>query len=84
MPIDSSDERFLNRAIEATIRIALVAALVVWCFTIVRPFVGPVHRIDRDTSGALAFALTPAARRTLRSLFRSHSIERRYGRHSPN
>jgi 23S rRNA pseudouridine1911/1915/1917 synthase len=43
-----------------------------------RPFVGPVHRIDRDTSGALAFALTPAARRTLRSLFRSHSIERRY------
>ncbi len=43
-----------------------------------RPFVGLVHRIDRDTSGALAFALTPAVRRTLRSLFRAHHIERRY------
>ena len=27
-----------------------------------RPYVGVVHRLDRDTSGALAFALTPAAR----------------------
>ncbi len=42
MPIDPTDERFVNRAIEATIRISLVAALVAWCFTIVRPFVGPV------------------------------------------
>jgi len=40
--------------------------------------VGVVHRLDRDTSGALAFALTPAAREGLRALFRSHRIERRY------
>lgn len=43
-----------------------------------RPYVGVVHRIDRDTSGALAFALTPEARRRLRDLFRAHDIERRY------
>jgi 23S rRNA pseudouridine1911/1915/1917 synthase len=42
------------------------------------PYVGVVHRLDRDTSGALAFALTPAARAGLRDLFRAHRIERRY------
>jgi 23S rRNA pseudouridine1911/1915/1917 synthase len=42
------------------------------------PYVGVVHRIDRDTSGALAFALSPAARPALRALFREHRIERRY------
>jgi 23S rRNA pseudouridine1911/1915/1917 synthase len=42
------------------------------------PYVGVVHRIDRDTSGALAFALSEAARRALRRLFREHRIERRY------
>jgi 23S rRNA pseudouridine1911/1915/1917 synthase len=43
-----------------------------------KPYVGVVHRIDRDTSGALAFALSPAARPPLRALFREHRIERRY------
>lgn len=43
-----------------------------------RPYVGVVHRLDRDTSGALAFALSPAARDALRALFRAHRIERRY------
>jgi 23S rRNA pseudouridine1911/1915/1917 synthase len=43
-----------------------------------RPYVGVVHRLDRDTSGALAFALDPATRDALRSLFRHHRIERRY------
>jgi 23S rRNA pseudouridine1911/1915/1917 synthase len=43
-----------------------------------RPYVGVVHRIDRDTSGAVAFALTPASRAALRELFREHRIERRY------
>jgi 23S rRNA pseudouridine1911/1915/1917 synthase len=42
------------------------------------PYVGVVHRIDRDTSGALAFALSPAARPGLRALFREHRIERHY------
>jgi len=42
------------------------------------PFVGVVHRIDRDTSGAVAFALTQEARQALRALFREHRIERRY------
>jgi 23S rRNA pseudouridine1911/1915/1917 synthase len=40
--------------------------------------VGVVHRLDRDTSGALAFALHPKARQALRELFRAHRIERRY------
>lgn len=42
------------------------------------PYVGVVHRIDRDTSGVLAFALTRDARQALRTLFREHRIERRY------
>jgi len=43
-----------------------------------RPYVGVVHRLDRDTSGALAFALSPDTRAALRSLFRAHRMERRY------
>jgi 23S rRNA pseudouridine1911/1915/1917 synthase len=37
-----------------------------------------VHRLDRDTSGALAFALSREARAGLIRLFRDHRIERRY------
>jgi predicted PurR-regulated permease PerM len=39
---DSDDERFLSRAVEATIRVGLLLALLAWCFAIVRPFVIPV------------------------------------------
>lgn len=42
------------------------------------PFVGVVHRIDRDTSGALLFAKTAEARRALIALFARHALERRY------
>jgi len=38
----TSDKVFLNRALEAAIRIGLVALLVLWCFDIVRPFIVPV------------------------------------------
>lgn len=41
-------------------------------------FVGPAHRLDRDTSGALAVALHEEARRAMRALFREHQAERRY------
>ena len=37
-----------------------------------------VHRIDRDTSGLVVFAKTPAAQRTLREQFKRHSVERVY------
>ncbi len=43
-----------------------------------RPYLGIVHRLDRDTSGALAFALDPRTRQALRELFRAHRVERRY------
>ncbi len=43
-----------------------------------KPYVGVVHRLDRDTSGALAFALDAATRTALRALFRAHHVERRY------
>lgn len=36
------DKAFLNRALEVTIRVGLVALLLAWCFEIVRPFVIPV------------------------------------------
>jgi 23S rRNA pseudouridine1911/1915/1917 synthase len=42
------------------------------------PYVGRVHRIDRDTSGAVAFALDPDTRAALIELFKTHAIERRY------
>jgi 23S rRNA pseudouridine1911/1915/1917 synthase len=37
-----------------------------------------VHRLDRDTSGAIAFALSPEARAGLIRSFRDHRIERAY------
>jgi 23S rRNA pseudouridine1911/1915/1917 synthase len=43
-----------------------------------RSYVGVVHRIDRGTSGAVAFALSLDLRASLRALFRAHRIERRY------
>jgi 23S rRNA pseudouridine1911/1915/1917 synthase len=42
------------------------------------PYVGLVHRIDRDTSGAVAFALDREARQALIGLFARHDIERQY------
>ena len=43
-----------------------------------RAWIGRLHRLDRDTSGVLAFALTRPARAALIALFREHRIERRY------
>jgi 23S rRNA pseudouridine1911/1915/1917 synthase len=43
-----------------------------------RPYVGLVHRIDRDTSGALVFAKSAESRQALIGLFSRHAIERRY------
>jgi 23S rRNA pseudouridine1911/1915/1917 synthase len=37
-----------------------------------------IHRIDKETSGLLAFAKTKLAERTLQALFRAHDIERTY------
>jgi predicted PurR-regulated permease PerM len=39
---EPQEREFLNKATEATIRIALVALLAAWCFQIVRPFILPV------------------------------------------
>ncbi|MCB1149030.1 MAG: RluA family pseudouridine synthase, partial [Chlamydiia bacterium] len=38
----------------------------------------PAHRLDRDTSGILVFALTMEALRGLKPQFKDHSITRRY------
>ncbi len=43
-----------------------------------RPYVGIVHRLDKDTSGALALARSPAVGRSLQALFKTHDIERQY------
>jgi 23S rRNA pseudouridine1911/1915/1917 synthase len=37
-----------------------------------------VHRIDKETSGLLAFAKTKLAERELAALFRAHEVERTY------
>lgn len=38
----------------------------------------PAHRLDRGTSGALLFALTPEALRTLNSAFEAGDVDKRY------
>lgn len=43
-----------------------------------RPYVGALHRLDRDTSGALALALTREAHSAGRELFGAHRFERHY------
>ena len=43
-----------------------------------RAFAGVVHRLDKDTSGALAVAKSPEAVRAFQELFRAHDIERQY------
>lgn len=36
------DRQFINRTVEAAVRIGVIAALSVWCFDIVRPFLVPI------------------------------------------
>ena len=43
-----------------------------------QPRVRAVHRLDKDTSGLVVFALTPAAEGNLGKQFRAHTTERRY------
>lgn len=43
-----------------------------------RPYIGIVHRIDRDTSGVVLLVCSPAALRPFQALFRAHAIERLY------
>jgi 23S rRNA pseudouridine1911/1915/1917 synthase len=43
-----------------------------------RPYAGIVHRLDRDTSGALVFARNRPALHGLQDRFRRHAIEREY------
>ena len=40
--VDEGDQEFVRRAVEAAIRICLLAGLAWWCFAIVKPFVMPV------------------------------------------
>jgi 23S rRNA pseudouridine1911/1915/1917 synthase len=42
------------------------------------PYVGVIHRLDKGTSGALAFARSPSALRGFQALFKAHDIERQY------
>lgn len=42
------------------------------------PRVGLVHRIDKDTSGLLLIAKTPAAMTDLAAQFKKHTVHRRY------
>jgi 23S rRNA pseudouridine1911/1915/1917 synthase len=42
------------------------------------PTVGIIHRLDRDTSGAIAFAKNARALGAFQDLFRDHAIERQY------
>jgi 23S rRNA pseudouridine1911/1915/1917 synthase len=43
-----------------------------------RPYVGIVHRLDRDTSGVILLVCSPGALRPFQAMFRAHTIERRY------
>mgnify|MGYP000965430694 CR=1 FL=1 len=43
-----------------------------------RSYVGVVHRLDKDTSGAVVLTRDAETTRQLQALFRTHDIERRY------
>lgn len=42
------------------------------------PQVRPVHRLDRDTSGLMLFALSPQAEQALVRMFKAHEVDRSY------
>jgi 23S rRNA pseudouridine1911/1915/1917 synthase len=44
----------------------------------VRPSLGVVHRLDKETSGLIVFARSWLAKKSLSSQFRAHTTERRY------
>jgi 23S rRNA pseudouridine1911/1915/1917 synthase len=48
------------------------------CHGVKRPYIGIVHRIDRDTSGAVLMVRSPRALKPFQALFRTHSVERSY------
>ena len=43
-----------------------------------RPYAGIVHRLDKDTSGAVVFARSRESLHALQDLFKAHDIEREY------
>ena len=43
-----------------------------------RPYVGIVHRLDQDTTGAILMVTNARALRPFQAMFRAHAIERRY------
>ena len=43
-----------------------------------KPYVGIVHRLDRDTTGAILLVTSQRALRPFQAMFRSHAIERSY------
>jgi 23S rRNA pseudouridine1911/1915/1917 synthase len=43
-----------------------------------RPYVGIVHRLDKETSGAILLVTASRSLRLFQELFRAHSIERTY------
>ena len=44
----------------------------------IRVKIRPVHRLDRDTSGLMIFAISPPAEEALEKLFAEHAIQRAY------
>ncbi|MGC8643581.1 MAG: pseudouridine synthase, partial [Isosphaeraceae bacterium] len=43
---------------------------------VIKPYVGIVHRLDQDTSGAILLVTSPRALRPFQAMFRAHAIER--------
>ncbi|QEH32517.1 Ribosomal large subunit pseudouridine synthase D [Aquisphaera giovannonii] len=43
-----------------------------------RPYVGIVHRLDRDTTGTILVATSPQVLRPLQAMFRAHAARREY------
>ncbi|MDH5209524.1 MAG: AI-2E family transporter, partial [Burkholderiaceae bacterium] len=57
-PGADDEQRFLRLTVEAAIRIGLLAALTLWCFSIARPFLVPIV-----WGTIIAVALYPVYRR---------------------
>ncbi len=72
----NSDSVFMNRTVEAAIRIGVIAGLIAWCFLIARPFLIPIiwgaiiavavfHGYDRLQTGLGGRPITAAVLITL-------------------
>jgi 23S rRNA pseudouridine1911/1915/1917 synthase len=75
---DGSSHRSEEEALDARVRAWLTRHTSVGRRPDVRPNLGVVHRLDKETSGLMVFTRTWLAKQRLAAQFRKHTVHRRY------